>query len=292
MWCLVSGNTAGITGMKKSDLPLRSDSEIAALYRALRRAGSVHGFSLAQAFDGALGHPFAYGAGYMDNFRKGRVDRSKAAKLYSWLRHQYPAHANDLDAEIVRLNTPAPPEGWEAFIREHGTFGQARLVAAQRQQQQLQVRQQQMGIWEREERFQQSFPLNLPFTFHFEGQFRPYAVGLQWLRGQWFALPLGDGTIGTPLTERRQFPDKFSVELEDRAFNEPDETGLHRFVFILTDQEAGAGIAQRLSADSAIAAAVLDGLASDLLATRAKAPWSLLRLHVMFVVSEHYGFWR
>lgn len=278
--------------MKKSDLPLQSDAEIAALYRALRRAGSAHGFSLDQAFDGALGHPFAYGAGYMDNFRKGRVDRSKAAKLYRWLRHQYPAFADDLDAEIVRINAPQIPEGWEAFIREHGTFGQARVIAAQRQQQQLQVRQQQMGDWEREDRFQQAFPLNLPFTFGFEGQFRPYAVGLQWLRGQWFALPLGDGAIGTPLTEGRQFPDRFSVELEDRAFNEPNETGLHRFVFILTDREAGAGISERLSVDHAIAPAVLDGLADDLLAMRPTSPWSLLRLHVMFVVSEHYGYWR
>jgi len=277
--------------MKKSDLPLRSDAEVAALYRALRRAGAEQGFSIDYALAHAFDRPLAYGAGYVDNFRKGRIDRAKAAALYDWLRTNYPLHAEDLDAELVRLNAPKIPALWESFIKAHGVFGQLSVgPPSLYTQSQHQVKQQQMDDWEREQRFQQTLPLNVPFTFYLRDLFAGYAIGLQWMRGHWFGLPLSDTGPGTALSGRRaSVPDHGrGVPLEDMAFNESEETGLHRFAFILTDALTGPEVARDLSAEHAIPPEVLDAMATRLAASRETAPWKLLRLHVMFVVTHRY----
>jgi hypothetical protein len=153
------------------------------------------------------------------------------------------------------------------------------------------VKQQQMDDWEREQRFQQTLPLNVPFTFYLRDLFAGYAIGLQWMRGHWFGLPLSDSGPGTALSGRRaSVPDhERGIPLEDRAFNESEETGLHRFAFILTDAVSGSEIARDLSTENTIPPEVLDAMATRLVASKETAPWKLLRLHVMFVVTHRYG---
>lgn len=273
--------------MKKSALPLQTDAEVAALYRSLRRVCDAHRLTIEQIFDDAFDPPFAYGTGYFDNFRKGKISRARAATLYEWQRKKHPSFADDLDAELGRVNPGAPASLWEEFIREHGVFGKVGIdrrgvwLPQHHGTEPLAPEQ-----WGRDLCYQETTWLDRPFRFRFEEQLVGYLFALRWARGRWSGIELAESSLGLWLDENTWAipPGSDSGPLpEDRAFQELDETGLHRFVFLVTDAARGQEIANALTAGDAIEPKVLNDLAVRLTEIRSEVPCVVRLLNVLFL---------
>ncbi|MEA2902763.1 MAG: hypothetical protein QOI12_150 [Alphaproteobacteria bacterium] len=169
-----------------------------------------------------FGKNFSMGEGYDRNFAQGRFGRARAARIYEWIRANYPDDAQYVEDEITNLRGSAPSE-WDRFIAEHGRTGLAWILkhetAAQNPDQQEQrwipddgkrdqvQRQPQVQQW-RPSPYLQRMPILTPFFFFLEIQADRYVVGLQAAeRKAWAIMPLGSGTRGALCGERsRRLP--------------------------------------------------------------------------------------
>jgi hypothetical protein len=221
--------------------------------------------------------------GWESNFRAGRLSRKKAADIFDWLQRHFPDEARALVNEIARAYGAATQSPWEAFIREYGVFG---TLSIRRSRPGVSTRIEPLGELETEEmeKVTAHVPLHRPFNFHIDGG-RGFVVGLQWVRGQWFALRLSDDRVGFRISALRSTTG--DVLLDGPKLIENEEPGLHRFVFIETMEADGPTLESLLKPDMPIPETVLARL-TEVVQTLPGRRFKLHRLNAMFVVAGYY----
>lgn len=84
-----------------------------------------YGGDWSRLYQAAFGQAVAFGQGYEDNFRAGRISRKRAAALFDFIA----AHHADEAAEIARsLDASVAALDWDQFVDANGVAGRLRIV--------------------------------------------------------------------------------------------------------------------------------------------------------------------
>jgi hypothetical protein len=70
--------------------PVRSQAARAELHRTLQRIRRKHRISWDEIFAAAFGKQTHFGAGFIDNFRAGKIAHRHALKLHLWVQRKHP----------------------------------------------------------------------------------------------------------------------------------------------------------------------------------------------------------
>lgn len=204
---------------KSIDWLKASDKNVAALYQIAKNVRDRRDISWKEFYDLCLLQKFTPGLGYEDNFRAGKISRSKAHQIASWIDENYP----DL-AEQLRAKCEEKGALWEKFVGDHGQFGHVRTIPFRRAG---------MGIVE----FVNAGPvseikLGAPFYFMLTIPEKGTLSSFQKYGDAWYCLPLQRdglivpteiGQVAVPILEKSSDIDPVS---ENRDF------GKHEFVFV------------------------------------------------------------
>ncbi|MCC2097379.1 MAG: hypothetical protein KDJ29_10840 [Hyphomicrobiales bacterium] len=266
------------------------------LYRATRALVDDHLLTWDDIYAGAFGNSFLRGQGYEDNFGSGRIARWRAALIYRWLRREHPAQADLVDRDIAALYD-APAQDWENFVNLHGRF---EGVTAIRQERQLMVRedhsQRQVQSQPQIQRYNPAddhvddqMDLNHPFSFEIDTPFAGSIVGVQWVRGQWHALPLGASEVDAAVPAGiNALPQAHRLSLYNGLLIELSEAGIHRIVFLLVPQDLAMQFRASLPLDSYLNPERLSEMAGRI-AALPPGTWKAYRLNLMFIASDYSG---
>jgi hypothetical protein len=276
-----------------------SNDERKLLYRVTKQLVDSGALTWDQLYERAFSQSFTRGKGYEDNFGSGKIARWRAALIYRWLRANFAEYADIVDREIAGVYGAVPEDQrWESFVKSFGEFG---IVQTFRQQRQIQMEPE----YDKHSQVQQSpqitaynplqhpvhdrIELNHPFYFQLTSPFAASAIGVQWVRGHWFALPLGGGRVSVPIgAGTQELPVKGGVSLYDHLLIEQFEAGLHRVVFLILPDDAAQTIAPHLTLDAHVPPHVLNE-AADRIKDFPKASWRVLCVNLMFVASDPSG---
>lgn len=281
-----------------------SVEERKALYRATRQLVDRGTMTWDQIYERAFGERFHRGTGYESNFGNGKIARYRAAIIFRWLRDEYPELAATVEREITGFYESPDTSGlWERLITEHGVFEAVHVIREQRSppeapqpregapkhiQQQDQITLARAEIAQ-DKQSSYRMDMNHPFRFRLASPISGAVLGFQWVRGRWWSIPLGPGTIQSAVREGEQdLPPKQGVSLDGGLLIEGIEAGLHRVVFVIIPDNLAASAVTRYTLDDYVSIGFLDSFAQAILAL-APETWRVLRINMMFVTSDSSG---
>jgi len=279
-------------------------AEISALYKVVRRIATTEGLTMTAALDQALGSS-ARGRDYEANFRSGRIAKRNAALIFKWIDQTYPQHRALLEQQFSRLYGVARPrKSWEDFIERNGLFDHAAIIAVPHQPHmpppahaggRVSAGGGMTAVRLRHPRdLQPEMPMFERFRFRLDAPIGGAVLALQWIRGIWSILPLAHGEPGLSVARGEVWlppdPDQDApgISVADPVFNEWDEPGLHRFVFLIAPQATIRDYTRAIRVGDMMQSTALNALA-DRLAAEAPDQWCVLRLNVMFVITDQHA---
>lgn len=200
--------------------------ERAALYRITRAVARVTDQSVEDIMEKALGGELFTGADYLSNFRQGKIARAKAKLIHAWIARHHIDTAHAIEPNMF----PMPPLSiWERYLDKHAILGKLRLVHMNNSR----------GIVQRADNVQpadQSLWLGTEFCFELESEIKGTAIAFQGYRGKWHPLPLGEnGELSTAIIAGKQILPQ-NMDGQPIPLTEMEDTGLHRFVFVIAQK--------------------------------------------------------
>lgn len=121
-----------------------------------------------------------------------------------------------------------------------------------------------------------------PFRFFLNSPRKGVVIGLEWIEGAWFALPLHEGKPVAPLIKGDQaLPAPDRSDPTANLLVENGMHGLHRVVMLLLPETRGLALAADLSMSDAIPVSTLNVLASEIRSLPVD-DWLACRLNVLF----------
>lgn len=238
------------------------------LYRHIKRLIDASSLTWRRLFREALDLPAEPGTGYEDNFRAGRIGRSKAARLYGWLRSNHPDVADALDRELTGTDP------WDDFLARHAQAQGIEIVLLNDGGASL------VALARTEADPVQRIRLGHAFCFRLIAAEPGVAIALQSVGMDWHVLPLSETSIAAPV----QGGDSWlpaAVDGTPEPLKEDHDIGRHRFAIFIGDRGEIAPIADGLPIDRALRMSDTAAIVQSLdLATN---PWRLLRLDAHFV---------
>lgn len=250
-----------------------SHEDRARLYRAVKQLIDSTSLDWNAVYAAAFGLNAEPGIGYEDNFRAGRIGRKKAALIYGWLCREHPEVAAKLNAELQPRRSQ-PPVDWESFLLHHGTYGEFEIVPLDGAG---------IGIVtfaEAEPVADRIIKRGQPFCFQLEAGFEGAAIGFQWAREAWHALPLSRDGLFASVKAGSQYLPWDNHRNAPAPLKEDTDLGRHRFAVLLVQERMQRSIA-RLLEGAPLSGKRLDSVAA-LLAAAEPEQWRLYRLNVIF----------
>jgi len=238
------------------------------LYRHTKRLIDGSSLTWRRLFREALDLSSEPGTGYEDNFRAGRIARSRAARLYGWLRSNHPDVADALDREL----TGADP--WDEFLSRHAQSSGIEIVLLNENAASL------VALARTDVDPMPRIRLGHPFCFRLINGEAGVAIALQSVGTDWHVLPLSEPCAAAPV----QAGDCWLPAAADgtaEPLKEDHDIGRHRFAIFIGDPEEIAPIADGLPIDRALRTS--DTAAIVQAFDHATNPWRLLRLDAHFV---------
>ena len=263
-----------------------AEEERRLLYRSIRKAIVRTDAGWDAVFKKAFGFALAVGEGYIDNFRSGKISRKRAHQLYEWLQREHVDLAAQLEAEIFALYDAGPAGGpWSDFLEEHGQYGLVTL----RVEQAASERQSRTGRIEAHKApppIHAEVLLNAYFRLSINSPIRGHAIGLQWIRGRWFYLPLSRDGSGIRLSSQGTGSTQILRDaFLNTRFLEAKEAGLHCLVLLVAPVVICEQLSDALASPHAIADEKLQ-LAAETLLVLPTGSWAALRFNAMFIEAE------
>jgi hypothetical protein len=273
------------------------------LYRTVKPLVVRGSLSWDELYERAFGSRFSRGIGYESNFATGKIARPKAARIYRWLREHHPGLADQLDRDIAAHNDRDTGAGlWERLLEEHGTFGAIKVIREEPglPLQQIQQSGPRPGRQEQHQmtrydpvaaRAQQESPqieLGHPFRFRLRTPVTGAVLGVEWVRGRWWPIPLGiHSHIGSVEQRDPYLPPPHGTP-GSHGLVEEHEAGLHQVAILVWPEQSARSFVQRITLHDTVAMTVLDDIAKALLALEADE-WRVFRLNLMFVPPKGPG---
>lgn len=204
------------------------------LYQVLRALHRKIGGRFDDLFEAAQGAPLSGTIDPYSNIKRGNFDRHRAAAIHEWLAQH---HFEFAQAEAPDLFQYRRQSEWERFIEAHALVGGVKAIAAD-----------QLGIARRDlpAKDVTTFRIGQKFLFALSTAKPAHVVAFEHYADTWHPLPLGEDDrhlrIKVP-TGETVLPR--GVDGRQIPLMEHDDTGLHRFVFVLcfgpkprTDQQS------------------------------------------------------
>lgn len=244
------------------------------LYRQTKQLMDRSGLTWSRLYREALGETYSPGQGYEDNFRAGRIARTKAGRLFRWLELHHPDVAQAIEAELG-VAALSDGEVWDQFLARHGCFSGVEVVSL------AQARPGIVAFARGEPVAATHIRLGEPFCFRAHSARVGAALALQSLAGRWYVLPLGPETLSCTVARGALYLPRNESDGEPIALAEEQDAGRHSFAFIIADASLIAEIAAMLTAGVTIPAAQLARIVGGLEAH--PNAWELLRINVLIV---------
>lgn len=238
------------------------------LYRHTKRLIDGSSLTWRRLFREALDLSGEPGTGYEDNFRAGRIARSRAARLYGWLRSNYPDVADALDLEL----TGADP--WEEFLSRHAQSGGIEIVLLNEGDANL------VALARTDVDPLPRIRLGHLFCLRLSNAEPGVAIALQSVGTDWHLLPLSETCAAAPV----QAGDCWLPAAADgtpEPLKEDHDIGRHRFAIFIGDREEIDPIANGLPIDRALRPSDIAAIIRTF--DHATNPWRLIRLDAHFV---------
>lgn len=214
-----------------------------ALYEVTKRAVASRFLGDWNAFlRDVLGENARVGAGYIDNFRAGRISRVRAGAIARWLKEHEPALAVELSNQI-RTQSENSASLWERLIRERAVAGNLTIVKID----DLRI----VSFAGAPTNTITTLRRGEAFCFKLCATNRGLALGLQKAGSLWFPLPLSDKKITIPIEVGDQFLPR-SASGDVLPLSEEDDTGLIEFVLVISSTPWLAELEQSLPSNGPI----------------------------------------
>lgn len=244
------------------------------LYRQTKQLMDRSGLTWSRLYREALGETYSPGQGYEDNFRAGRIARTKAGRLFRWLATHHPDVAQAIEAELG-VAALSDGEVWDQFLARHGRFSGVEVISL------AQARPSIVAFAGGEPVAATHIRLGEPFCFRAHSTRVGAALALQSLAGRWYVLPLGPEALFCTVARGAIYLPRNESDGEPIALAEEQDAGRHSFAFIIADASLIAEIAAMLTAGVTIPAAQLARIVGALEAH--PSAWELLRINVLIV---------
>lgn len=284
-----------------------------ALYRVTREVARRYGLTLDEVYKQAFGSRFAHGEGYEDNFSSGRIARWRSQRIYNWLRYRHPAYVGLLVEELgAAEKDKAPASDWAEFLAEYGQF---ELLSCEHVEPEPEPEPDDYDDGDEDEYedddydddddfridrdsssrariepyaysddtvVQTRMRLADPFRFFLDSPQKGVVIGLEWIEGAWFALPLYEGKPVAPLIEGDQaLPVPDGSDPAANLLVEHRQHGVHRVVMLLLPEARGLALAADISVSDPIPVSTLNTLAWEVLSLSGDS-WRACRLNILF----------
>lgn len=231
-----------------------SQDDRKALYKIIKRVIDTTGLTWDELYAGAIGRQPSRGIGYEDNFRAGKISRSIASRIHRWLAEKHPEHAQalgaalrDTDDKEKSSDSTVPGDRWEQFLKERASCSG---VAVRKPTPAPEVKQHppriqdaadgHMVMYRRvfADAYDPSNPLfrvrlGEPFYFLFQTSAVGTVITLSEHRHQWIPERMAENGDAPIFTEGDNILP--SLDGEPRPLIEYDDSGLHRFLFVVLD---------------------------------------------------------
>jgi len=244
------------------------------LYRQTKQLMDRSGLTWSRLYREALGETYSPGQGYEDNFRAGRIARTKAGRLFRWLELHHPDVAQAIEAALG-VAVLSDGEVWDQFLARHGRFSGVEVISL------AQARSGIVAFAGSEPVAATHIRLGEPFCFRAQSTRVGAALALQCHAGRWYVLPLGPEAFFCTVTSGAIYLPRNESDGEPIALAEEQDVGRHSFAFIIADATLIAEIAALLTAGVTIPAAQLARIVGALEAH--PDAWELLRINVLIV---------
>jgi hypothetical protein len=243
------------------------------LYRTLRQIIDREGENWNSIFRAAIGSEAEIGIGYQDNFRAGRIARTKAHRLYRWLTDAYPTYAAALVAELEGDECAfSSGAAWDKFLTEHGRFVGIEAVLMDDPSISL------VTFAKREPLAQPIIPLGASFYFRVNSEQVGRVVALQSVEDRWHGLPLRPDGLADAVTAGANILPRLADSDQPLPLSEEQDGGRHGFLFLIGDGELIDSVTAMIL-DGALAPALLDDIARCVLTS--DTAWSLRRINLL-----------
>lgn len=242
------------------------------LYRQTNQLMDRSGLTWSRLYREALSEAYSPGQGYEDNFRAGRIARTKAGRLFRWLKVHHPDVAQAVETELG-VAALSDGEVWDQFLGPHGRFSGVEVISL------AQARPGIVAFAGSEPVATTHIRLGEPFCFRAQSTCVGAALALQSLAGRWYVLPLGSEAHFCAVARGALYLPRNESDGEPIALAEEQDVGRHSFAFIIGDATLIAEIAALLTVGVTIPEAQLVRIVGALEAH--PDAWGLLRINVL-----------
>lgn len=195
-----------------------------ALYRVCKRVVDGQFVGHWQHFyEAALGSAAIAGTGYEDNFRSGRIGRTKAAALARWLSAHHPDLFHELDYAVC-ADAPRGAPAWDEFLRTHGRDSALEIVRIDG----LNL----VGFARSQSQRVATMRRGEEFCFRLTSSHRGHCIAMQRAGDVWFPLPLSDQVAVPAIAAGTQFLPRTMGD-EIIPLSEESDTGAFEFVILI-----------------------------------------------------------
>jgi hypothetical protein len=200
-----------------------------------------------------LGENARVGAGYIDNFRAGRISRVRAGAIARWLEEHEPALAVELGKQI-RPQSDNSVSLWETLVRERAVSGSLTIVKID----DLRI----VSFVGAPSNTITTLRRGEAFCFRLRAGRTGFALGLQKAGALWFPLPLSDQGITIPINADNHFLPR-STSGDVLPLSEENDTGPIKFVMMISPAPWLATFAQILAPDRPVEVERLSAQVND-----------------------------
>lgn len=216
-------------------------------------------------------------ASVKDGFRKGRAGSDKMAMIARHIGRRFPERVPVL---IEQLQPVWPQTSnhdyWEDFIGINGTFSNVNVLKCDRQTG-LNI----ATFANREPIADLKLKLGDGFCFRVDSPVNGYAFAMQSVNNAWFKLPLSPASPDIEISQGEQLIPVDPATGDVHPLWEEHNTGLHKFVFVVAEDQNILECAKRLAVSEPIRQTELKQLAKDL--SNLDGEWAMLRMNVIVV---------
>ena len=255
-----------------------SNAEIRALYKAVLRTRPTLNLAWSDLFRQAFGGVFV-GAGYEDNFRKGKIAAARATQIFGWLQTHNEAAADLLEDEIfaaraAETNEVSPSTTWAELLETRSKYGRVEILEFPKGGVSL------VSFANPKPVIDATLHLGEQFFFRVDCEHSGYLAALQNFKGNWYLFPLSPEEAIIPVAAG-EIPTPISMsDQKVEPVSEEEDSGKHGFLFINVDNSADIKSLHRHLAVRKFEPAHLDQLAA-ILGTMPDGGVTLLRCNLM-----------
>lgn len=229
----------------------------AELYRACKRVVDGHYVGDWEKFFAfALEGRGAVSDGYVDNFRKGLISRSKAAQMARWLSVHHTREAELLARNLAQLER-SEPLIWETLIRGHAIAGHLAIVPFAS----LAI----VGLASKAGHGLTRLRLGEEFCLRLRPTLCGHAIAFQKVGELWYALPLADDRPDTVIDDGELLLPRSSLTREPLPLSDAEDGGVITFIVIVAARRVAEVVMPHDGTVGAIPAKAMNAIAEEVL---------------------------